>query len=294
MNQRHRTCARLAAGMALAALAGVLPGCRDRDVVARAGRTAVTRTELDAFVEGAAGPLAKDREAALRAVADRARAAEAARRAGLDEDRAVAARLAASRREILASAYLEKALEPSTREDALRARYAREKDRLTRRRIHVAHVVTRPAGPGKEAADAAQARIIRAYARLQGKASFEEVARELSEDEVSGRRGGDLGPVLEGQVDGAFFERAAALRAGELSRPFQSPYGFHVVKALEDPQAVTPTFEEVRGQLAAEARTEAERALMERLREDVATELFPDRAGIGPGAPRAGQAGEGR
>ncbi len=282
MNVTSPNLARFAAGVAILSLPIVLFGCGDRDVVAKVGRTKVTRAELDAFVDAAGGRLGNDRAAALEVLVERARLAEAARRADVDDDREVEARIAASRREILASAYLEKALEPAVREDLLRKRYQAEKDRLARRRIHVAHVVTRPTSVGKDAHDAAQARIIKAYARLAGGEPFEKVAKETSEDEVSARRGGDLGLLLEGQVDATFFETAAKLKANETSRPFESAFGFHVVKAIEDPQTVTPSFEEVRGQLAAEARREAERELVARLRNEIRTEVHLDRAGVKP------------
>lgn len=289
-----RSCSsRLAAGVALLLLPGVLAGCGDRDVVAEAGRTPVTRGELELFVASARGA-GDDPSAALHAIAARARLAEAARRADLDEDPDVRARLAASRREILAAAYVEKALEESAREDALRKRFEAEKEKLSKRRIHVAHVVTRAGADGKDARDAAQARIIKAYARLAGGEPFEKVARELSEDSVTGPRGGDLGPLLEGEVDAKFFEAAVALAPGETSRPFESGFGFHIVKALEPVQTVTPTFEQARGPLAAEARREAEAALNQRLRDEIPVELHPERVGLKPGAAASGKVGEGR
>jgi parvulin-like peptidyl-prolyl isomerase len=113
---------------------------------------------------------------------------------------------------------------------------------------------------------------------------------------VSGEKGGDLGVVEEGQVDATFFKEAAALKRGEVSRPFETSYGLHLVQAVEDVQVVTPGFEEVKGRLAAEARREAEARLLAELRESIRVETYPERlqaasaAGRGPGA----DAGEGK
>lgn len=264
-------------------------GCSDRDVVAEVGRTKVTRAELDAFIDASGARFADDRAAALNALLERARLAEAARVANLAEEPLVRGRIDASRREILAAAYLDQVLAPATREDALRQRYEAEKERLARRRIHVAHIVTRPSGPGQDAHDAAQARIVKVYARLADGEPFANVAADLSEDEITRRRGGDLGPLLEGQVDAKFFDAAAALKAGETSRPFESSFAFHLVKALEDPRSETPTFEETRGQLAAESRREAEARVAEKLRSDMTPKIYADR--LGTAAARPGTAG---
>ncbi len=114
------------------------------------------------------------------------------------------------------------------------------------------------------------------YARIIGGEPFEAVAREASQDDVSAAQGGDLGIVREGQVHPAFFEAAAALKKDELSKPFETPYGIHVVQALESMQIVVPTFNEVRGRLAAEARLEAESRLMKELEASIPVKRFPD------------------
>jgi parvulin-like peptidyl-prolyl isomerase len=123
---------------------------------------------------------------------------------------------------------------------------------------------------------AAQSKASRIYARIAGGEPFEKVARQLSDDPATAQRGGDLGPIREGQVDAKFFEAAAALKRGEVSKPFESSFGFHVVKALEDAKTVVPPFEEVRGLLAAEARGAAESSLLASLRAKASVKLYPE------------------
>jgi parvulin-like peptidyl-prolyl isomerase len=108
----------------------------------------------------------------------------------------------------------------------------------------------------------------------------------MSDDAVTGRRGGDLGPLLEGEVDAGFFAAAAALHAGQVSKPVESPFGLHLIKALEEPSSVSPSFEEARGALAAQARREAQAKLLERLRRDIGVKVnrelaAPPRAAAG-------------
>lgn len=265
------------AGFAALVLLTSLAGC-DGSVVAEAGRTKVSAPELTAYLGRRTGAGADDVGAALAELGKRALLAEAARRAALDEEPAVAARLAAARREILAQAYLERELARAENEDGLRKRYEQEKDALTKRRVHVAHIVFHARAGDGAARSAAQSRATRAYARVTAGEPFEKVARELSEDAVTRERGGDLGPLLERQVDGGFFEASARLRPGEFSPPIESPFGFHVLKALAPVEKVVPTFDDVRGQLSAGARALAETRLLQRLQDEIGMTLHPERA----------------
>ncbi len=249
--------------------------CTGKDVVAKVGSTEITRAELQL---GQSSPASPPTQAQLDAILPRALLAEGARAARLDEDPRIVARIHAATREILAQSYLDKELEPATDEVAMRKLYEERKESLKRRQIHVQHIVVRPpVERSRDAQIAARGRINEIYARLVGGESFDELARERSEDQVSGQKGGDLGPLLEGQVDPTFFAAAAALHKGELSKPFETPLGFHVVKALDEPQVVTPSFEEARGRLAADARTQAQTKLLERLRQQVKVRIYQDR-----------------
>ncbi|MBM7116847.1 peptidylprolyl isomerase [Archangium primigenium] len=258
-----------------------LVGCEDADTVARVGRASLTREDVGLARAGQSPSVRATPEQALEVLVDEALLAEEARRQGLTDEPTVKARLAAQSRALLANALFERTVAERVTEQALRERYAEERARLERREVHVAHVFARLTENADEATRRqAQARIHRAYARLAGGESFEAVARELSEDAVSAERGGDLGVVREGEVDAAFFTQAVGLVAGAWSKPFESPFGLHVVKALEAPRAVVPPFEEVRGKLETRAREEARTALLERLRGEISIRRHPERLAV--------------
>lgn len=254
-------------------LASVLAlACTGRDVVAKVGGTKVRQADV-AVYRGARG---QDPRATLDAIVDRTLLAEGAKKSGVADDATVQARVRAAEREILAQAYVEHEVGASTGEDRLRKRYADEKEKLSRREIHVAHLAVQLAARDPAARAVAQSRVSRAYARIAGGEPFEKVAAEVSDDPVSKARGGDLGPIREGQVDARFFEASVALKRGEVSKPFESSFGFHLVKALEAPRTVVPPFQEVRGVLAAEARTDAEASLLKSLHEGTSVKLYPE------------------
>jgi peptidyl-prolyl cis-trans isomerase SurA len=77
-----------------------------------------------------------------------------------------------------------------------------------------------------------RARIDAAVARLRGGADFGDVAREVSED---GNRanGGTIGLRPASRLPDVFVEKARDLKVGEVSEPFRSSGGFHVLKVLE-------------------------------------------------------------
>ncbi|NNB93407.1 hypothetical protein HJC10_04015 [Corallococcus exiguus] len=257
-----------------------LGACKSRDEVARVGDTSVSRADVALRQQEGGTP-----EVALDAVVERTLLAEAARRDKLLEDPVIAARVEAARREVLASAYAESVGAKASTEEALRQRYAARKDALTRREVHVAHIVVyvQPQATEQQRV-AAQARINAAYARVVSGEDFALVAKEVSEDPATGARGGDLGALREGQVDSRFFDAVADLKPGAPSAPFATAFGLHVAKALEAPRTVTPSFEEVRGVLAAQARHDAVQERMEQLRKDIPVKRYPERLSTA-GAP---------
>lgn len=255
---------------------GASAGCRDADVIAKVGSTELRRADLDEFkAQRAAG--ADDETAQLETLIGRERLAEHAVSRELERRPDVRARIAAGRREILAQVLMQESLRDVADEAALRARFEASKEALVRRQVHVRQIMVR-FSVNADASERRRAmnRATAAYARILEGASFEEVARDASQDEVSAARGGDLGIVREGQVHPSFFEVAAALKKDEVSKPFETPYGIHVIQALAPMERVVPVFEEVRGRLSAEARSEAELRLMKELEAAIPVKRFPE------------------
>jgi hypothetical protein len=71
-----------------------------------------------------------------------------------------------------------------------------------------------------------------AWARLHGGERFDVVARQLSEDQVSRPQGGDLGWSSRNAYGRQWAEALASLKPGEISKPFRTQYGYHIVKYL--------------------------------------------------------------
>lgn len=69
--------------------------------------------------------------------------------------------------------------------------------------------------------------------RLEGGDDFSELARSHSDDPGSAVNGGDLGWVNPGQMVPEFEERMNRLEAGQISEPFKTQFGFHIVQVLD-------------------------------------------------------------
>ena len=126
---------------------------------------------------------------------------------------------------------LNKLLTPQLTSDALAAMFAKYRRELDGTRVRASHIVLRP-DPAR-GADAVPEMMRRATAIrrqiLQGTITFAEAAKKYSVG-PSRRQGGDVGYFpRNGGLNEDFAREAFALAKGELSKPFVTPFGVHVV-----------------------------------------------------------------
>jgi peptidyl-prolyl cis-trans isomerase SurA len=96
---------------------------------------------------------------------------------------------------------------------------------------HARHILLRP----DELQSAAQVenRLLQLRRRIEGGDDFETLARAHSQDAVSAARGGDLGWSNPGDLVPEFEKEMSRLQPGEVSPPFESRFGWHIVQVLE-------------------------------------------------------------
>jgi parvulin-like peptidyl-prolyl isomerase len=85
--------------------------------------------------------------------------------------------------------------------------------------------------------------------KLDGGASFAEVARSDSEDPETAPRGGDLGYVVRGVAPPAFEKAAFALPVGEISDPIPTEVGYNIIRVSEKRAAEAPDFDKFKDDL---------------------------------------------
>ena len=96
---------------------------------------------------------------------------------------------------------------------------------------HARHILIRPNELVNDAEAQRRLRVI--SERLTNGDDFGELARANSEDPGSAVKGGDLGWVAPGVFIPAFEREMNALADGELSEPFKTQFGWHIVQVLE-------------------------------------------------------------
>ena len=153
-------------------------------------------------------------------------------------------------------------------DDELRALFDSEPDRfVTPEKREVSHIlVSVPADAGEAEVDGARERLAALKDRLVAGESFEDLARESSDDPGSAAGGGSLGFIERGMMVPEFEEAAFTLAPGEVSDPVKTSFGWHLVKVTSVQQSGNATFEEVRDQVLAQYQArEAERIYAERV-----------------------------
>ncbi|TWI06747.1 SurA N-terminal domain-containing protein [Aerolutibacter ruishenii] len=153
---------------------------------------------------------------------------------------------------------------PPADEATLRQRYEQEKGKFAaseeRLASHILVQVADGADAATQKAAEAKAAKLAAEAKAPG-ADFAAIARANSDDDGSKAAGGDLGWVSKGIMDPAFESALFAMKAGEVSAPVKSAFGWHVIQLREVKGTAQQPFEAVRETLAAEqAQTDRERA----------------------------------
>lgn len=95
----------------------------------------------------------------------------------------------------------------------------------------VRHILVRPSEATTDSQ--AETMIRDLYQQLENGASFSALAREYSDDPVSGSDGGNLGWVSPGQMVPAFEQAMLNADIGEFRGPFRSQFGWHILQVQE-------------------------------------------------------------
>ena len=170
---------------------------------------------------------------------DQALLAQEAQNRGLHLDAEAQRRLEAGRERILGNLLVESLVAREVTEDAIRTMYAEQAElQQIDDEVNIRHILT------ETEADAAAAR-----ARVVGGEDFTTVAFEVSIDTPTRIEGGALGYVRPNDMGEPFASEIANTPTGEVSEPFESERGWHVIK-VEDRRTPPPkTLEEMRPEI---------------------------------------------
>ncbi|MFK5895041.1 MAG: SurA N-terminal domain-containing protein [Pseudomonadota bacterium] len=90
------------------------------------------------------------------------------------------------------------------------------------------------------------------YKKLQDGEDFATLAKENSKDPGSARNGGDLGYFKKGDMVPEFEKVTYSLTKDEISEPFESPFGFHIIKLTAIKESQVKPLSTVKKQIIAD------------------------------------------
>ena len=122
--------------------------------------------------------------------------------------------------------------------------------------------------------DAAKAKATELYSRAQAGESFEDLARDNSQDGGTASNGGDLGVLtrtqLAGELGGAIF----SMDEGEIVGPIETDFGYHVVRLDRILERGPLPLDQVRGELTTELQEQQAESLFRESERKLSDALF--------------------
>ena len=160
-------------------------------------------------------------------------------RQSLDQEDETRRRLSAARERILGNVLVENHLKNTVNETTIRRMYEEQASLRDRGdEVQARHILLKDEETAKEIAK-----------KLNEGGDFAALAREISEDEGSRDKGGNLGYFTNDMLETKFTNVAFTTNKGDISKPFQTEYGWHILQVQNRRKALQPTFEEMRSEI---------------------------------------------
>ncbi len=121
--------------------------------------------------------------------------------------------------------------------------YNEHKSEYTNAQVKASHIIIKTQNDdgtemSQDKVDSAKKQIDEIYKKIKAGEDFAKLAKQYSQD-ASKDAGGDLGFFSKGQMVKEFEEVAFSMKVGEVSEPFKTKYGYHVVKLTDKKEDTT-------------------------------------------------------
>ena len=217
----------------------------DNPVVARVNGIEIKKSDLD-FAATEVGPRLATirpedrRRVLLEFVIENELMAAAGEKDNLDETDTFSARVDYHKRRALRDAFYDSGISGAVSEtDAKRIYDEKIATMKPEQEVRARHILVDTEDEAKAVAE-----------RLEKGDDFAKLADEKSKD--SNAEGGDLGFFSRGQMLKPFEDAAFALDVGEISKPVQTQFGWHIIKVEEKRDQTLPSFDDVKEAIMAQ------------------------------------------
>ena len=117
--------------------------------------------------------------------------------------------------------------------------------------IRASHILFKTDGKDENAVRAQAEEVLK---KARAGADFAELAKQYSEDDSNKDRGGDLDYFGKGRMVPEFEAAAFALKTGEISALVKTPFGFHIIKVVDNQPEVVRPLDAVKAEIADQLR----------------------------------------
>jgi peptidyl-prolyl cis-trans isomerase C len=164
-----------------------------------------------------------------------------AERQKIEEQPEVAEQIKAFRHEVMLRTLVQKEIgdKVSVEDKDAQEYFQANPDEFSGDRIRAKHILVESEDEAKQVLDRLNAK----------KEPFEQVAKSVSRDAFTAQKGGDLDYLGREQMVPEFAKAAFALKAGEVSGPVKTPFGYHIIKLVDRKKGQALPFEQVKEQL---------------------------------------------
>jgi len=170
--------------------------------------------------------------------------------------------------------------------DELRRAYDENAKRfVVKESRQASHILITPEGGSPEARQKAKARAEELHAQLKkNPGSFAALAKQHSQDPGSAANGGDLGFFERGAMVKAFDDAVFSMKAGEISAPVESEFGWHIIRLATVRGGKGKSFDEARPEIEAELKKQTAGRKFAELAEAFSNTLFEQSDSLKPAA----------
>lgn len=264
----------------IALISLAIMGCSDSDTLAKVGSHSVNKTEFNTYMEvkGVNNKSISSQKSMLENYVHRLAMTQAI----VDQDSVHTAKIDQQvsdyRQQLLMNAYFDEFIAKNVTDDAIKNYYSSNAAQYEKVKAHVAHILFRiRPGMNEKEIEVVKLRAFEASSKLKTGQSFDEYAKNNSDDGLSAKKGGDMGWIVQGSIDPVFSKTAFELKKGQISEPVRTAFGFHIIKLLDAPKVVKLEFNTVQGEIRHTLKAKAKQAELERLKSDITVEVFADR-----------------
>ena len=157
---------------------------------------------------------------------------------GIHKDQKILEKINNYKEKVIRQAYLDAIIEKEVTKEKISQKYAELTNNLAgKKEYQIAHIVLK----SKEEAE----KILVEF-KSKKAPKFSELAKKYSLEQQSGSNGGELGFVLEDNINKEIVDQLNNLKKEEVSQPIQTKLGWHIVKLIDYRDAKTSSFEELK------------------------------------------------